>query len=151
MVFATYTYDRFPVVHVAFGPDVESDAEFDSFLAEWLVLHRGDQDFEFVFDTCQMGMVSVVYCLKLALFIRELKRAERQRLRRSVILVKDDYIQKLLDLMFCIQKPVAPVYILQTDETDVGTLEELWVRVASNPRATVVWPSGWFQEEDGSA
>ena len=40
-------------------------------------------------------------------------KTTRQYLQRSIIIVNNSFIQSLLDLIFFIQSPVAPVYIVR--------------------------------------
>ena len=49
-------------------------------------------------------------------FIHRLKKEPEQYLQRSIILVTNSFIQNLLDLIFFIQSPVAPVYIVREKE-----------------------------------
>ncbi len=49
-------------------------------------------------------------------FIHRLKKEPEQYLQRSIILVTNSFIQHLLDLIFFIQSPVAPVYIIREKE-----------------------------------
>ena len=46
-------------------------------------------------------------------FIHRLKKEPEQYLQKSIILVNNSFIQNLLDLIFFIQSPVAPVYIIR--------------------------------------
>ena len=49
-------------------------------------------------------------------FIHRLKKEPEQYLQRSIILVTNSFIQNLLDLIFFIQSPVAPVYIVREND-----------------------------------
>ena len=51
--------------------------------------------------------------------IRELKKKETQYLDKSVILINNNKIKYLLDAIFAIQKPVAPVYIYNINNDDI--------------------------------
>ena len=55
-------------------------------------------------------------------FIYKLRKKEYQYLQKSVIVLNDNRIQRLVDFIFAIQSPVADVFIL-TNEND--PLEEL--------------------------
>ena len=46
-------------------------------------------------------------------FIYRLKKEPIQYLQKSIIIVNNSFIQSLLDLIFFIQSPVAPVYIIK--------------------------------------
>ena len=49
----------------------------------------------------------------MANFIHELKNNDYQYLKYSVIIVKNKAIQYLLNIIFKIQKPVAPIYMIE--------------------------------------
>ena len=49
-------------------------------------------------------------------FIYKLKKKPIQYLQKSIIIVNNSFIQSLLDLIFFIQSPVAPVYIIEKSD-----------------------------------
>ena len=48
-------------------------------------------------------------------FIKNLKRRDYQYLQKSIILVNSNIVKSMLDLIFYIQPPVAPVYIINNE------------------------------------
>jgi hypothetical protein len=50
----------------------------------------------------------------MAAFIHNLKKEPIQYLKRSTIIVKNSFIHRLLDLIFFMQSPVAPVEIIKS-------------------------------------
>ena len=112
-MFADYDVSSFPVVRVKFTKQID-DNDFDDFLNKWLELYRDKRDFNFIFDTRDMGYIHVKYCLQMALFIYRLKREPHQYLTHSKIIVDNIYIHNLLYIVFNIQKPVSPVDIVDS-------------------------------------
>lgn len=110
-MFAEYNYDNFPIVFVSFSESINSETEFDQFLNEWLILYHNRRDFSFVFDTRNMKNISPKYAIKMTLFIKNLRKQPYHYLQKSLILVNDKYIKRLLDFVFTLQSPVAPVYL----------------------------------------
>ena len=110
-MFAEYNYDNFPVVFVSFSESINSETEFDQFLNEWLILYHNRQDFSFIFDTRNMKNISIKYAIKMSLFIKSLRKEPYHYLQKSLILVNDKHIKRLLDFVFTLQSPVAPVYL----------------------------------------
>ena len=108
-MWAEYNYSAYPIVEVNMKGNIENDEEFDSFLNEWSELYRKQRDFVFIFDTRDVGWVSPRYALKMANFITELKKLDRQYLKRSSIVVNSWWIKLLLQLIFYIEPPVSPV------------------------------------------
>ena len=111
-MFAEYNYDEFPYVRVKFSNTIENNEDFDKFLAGWIDLYNQKKNFTFIFDTTNVGFVNPKYCVKMAMFIHNLKRREIQYLQQSFIIVSSKLVERLLELIFFLQKPVAPVYII---------------------------------------
>ena len=114
-MFANYNFDKFPLVFINFSEKINSEEEFDEFLKQWLLLYQNKRNFNFIFDTRNMKDIDIKYCFKMALFIKKLRKEKIHFLQSSFILVNNNYIQKLLDLLFMLQSPVAPVYIWTTN------------------------------------
>ena len=115
-MFANYNYDNFPVIFVEFSENINSETEFDQFLSEWLILYHNRRDFSFIFDTRNMKNISIKYAIKMTLFIKNLRKQPYHYLQKSLILVNDKNIKRLLDFVFTLQSPVAPVYLWHINE-----------------------------------
>ena len=50
-------------------------------------------------------------------FIKKLKQFPYQYLQKSIIIVSNKYIKYLLNIIFKLQKPVAPVYLYSSKKT----------------------------------
>jgi len=111
-MFVKFNYDNFPKVTVVFGK-LESDDDFNILINEWMRLYSEKKEFEFEFDTSNLEVYNIKYCFKMASFIHKLKKEPVQYLQRSTIIVKNSFIHRLLDLIFFIQSPVAPVEIIK--------------------------------------
>ena len=119
-MFSEYDRSLFPLVKVKIT-GIPSGDDFDEFLREWLLLYEEKNDFSFLFDIRELGNVSPKYCFKMALFIYKLKKSEYQYLKKSVIILNDIKIQRLLDFIFSIQSPVADVFI---HNNNTGTIKD---------------------------
>ena len=115
-MFANYNYDNFPVIFVEFSENINSETEFDQFLSEWLILYHNRRDFSFIFDTRNMKNISIKYAIKMTLFIKNLRKQPYHYLQKSLIIVNDKNIKRLLDFVFTLQSPVAPVYLWHINE-----------------------------------
>tara|TARA_B110000495_G_C22724367_1_gene425353 strand:- start:94 stop:549 length:456 start_codon:yes stop_codon:yes gene_type:complete len=126
-MFAEYNHDHYPIVFVNFSESIESEDEFDQFLNEWLLLYHSQRDFSFIFDTRNMKNISLKYAIKMTLFIKELRKEKYHYLQKSLILVNNKSIKRLLDFVFTLQSPVAPVYIWLNDDdiSDSSLIETL--------------------------
>ena len=110
---------HFPIIKVSFNDEKQIEAEFDAFLNEWLKLYEEEREFYFIFDTCQLGMLNIKYAYKMSKFIKELKKRDKQFLKKSLIIVKNKYISFLLNIVFSITKPVANVYLFSEHEDEI--------------------------------
>ena len=114
---STYNYNDFPEVFVKMKGKIRNDDEFDSFCEKWYNLYEKNQDFTLIFDTTEVGFVSMKYAFKMRNFIRKLKREKKTGLEKSVIIVKTSWVRNLLRLIFFLESPVAPVYVV-TQKTE---------------------------------
>ena len=117
-MFANYNYDNFPVIFVEFSENINSETEFDQFLNEWLILYHNRQDFSFIFDTRNMKNINIKYAIKMTLFIKSLRKQPYHYLQKSLILVNNKHIKRLLDFVFTLQSPVAPVYLWLSENSN---------------------------------
>jgi predicted MPP superfamily phosphohydrolase len=126
-MFAEYNHVHYPIVFVNFSEAIESEDEFDQFLNEWLLLYHSQRDFSFIFDTRNMKNISIKYAIKMTLFIKELRKEKYHYLQKSLILVNNKSIKRLLDFVFTLQSPVAPVYLWLNDDdvSDSSLIETL--------------------------
>ena len=111
-MFVQFNYDNFPNVYVTFGK-LNSTEEFNILTSEWLRLYEQKIPFTFIFDSSNLEVYNIKYSFKMSAFIHRLKKEPEQYLQKSIILVTNSFIQHLLDLIFFIQSPVAPVYIIR--------------------------------------
>ena len=51
----------------------------------------------------------------MSLFIKNLKKQKTQYLQRSIIYVNNNIVKRMLDFIFILQPPVAPVYIVSNN------------------------------------
>ena len=114
-MFANFDYSAFPVVLVDLSGTINNDAQFTHFTENWLKLYEDQREFEFIFETQNMSsaFISPKYCLYVAFFIRSLKKKKIQYLKKSKIYVYNKYIFRLLKFIFYIEKPVAPVELIE--------------------------------------
>ena len=122
-MWATFDYTKYEtrsIVKVMFSDEV-NDASFDAFLKEWISLYNAKRDFSLVFDTTRVGYVPLKYSIRMSSFIGKLKKCPYQYLKKSVFIVSSNFVQYMLDFIFLIQPPVAPIYMTQ----DVDKVESL--------------------------
>lgn len=141
-MFAEFDESEFPIVRVTFHGRIKAPIDFENLILMWEKYYKRKEPFYFMFDTRNMGIVSLKYCFRMASFIKRLKRRyKRQYLQHSVILVKNRYIKFLLWVTFKAQKPVAPVYI--TNDVEVYELlhQNLDAGIPPPPLVEIIYPT----------
>ena|SRR6056300_404564 len=107
----TIKKENFPNVYVKID-HINNNDDYFSFENTWLDLYKEKKDFIFVINIKDIGHVSMIYVYKLVQLISLLKREEKQYLKYSIIIVNTNIIKHLLNIIFMITTPVAPVYIV---------------------------------------
>lgn len=124
-MWAIYDYTDFPLINVNFNENINSDEEFGDFLNKWKLLYENKKNFEFIFDTKNCGYINPKYCFSMSYFIKKLKKEKIQYLKKSTIYVYHKFIWYLLKLIFAIETPVAPVYIIYINNENNIEKQEL--------------------------
>ena len=97
-MFAEYDRTHFPLVKVNIS-GIPSNNDFDLFLEEWLILYEEERDFMFLFDIRNLGDVPIKYCVKMSMFIYRLRKRPYQYLQKSMILLNNNNVKRLLDFI----------------------------------------------------
>ena len=118
-MFAQFDNSKFPLVQVNLAKTIESNEDFQNFLDEWMKYYNEKKDFTFIFDTTDVGFPPIKYCFKMSSFIKKLRREEKQYLQKSIIIVKSKTVMRLLNLIFFLQAPVAPVEMTEDEKEKV--------------------------------
>ena len=118
-MFAQFDNSKFPLVQVNLAKTIESNVDFQNFLDEWMKYYNEKKDFTFIFDTTEVGFPPIKYCFKMSSFIKKLRREEKQYLQKSIIIVKSKTVMRLLNLIFFLQAPVAPVEMTEDEKEKV--------------------------------
>ena len=106
----------FAEFYVKINSRIENDNDFQLFLNHWKLLYKNKKYFTFIFDTKDVNWIPIKYSIKMALFIKELKKEEHQYLQKSIINIYSENVNLLLNFIFIIQKPVAPVEIYKNNK-----------------------------------
>lgn len=96
---------------------IPGSGTFEELLKLWLHYYEFGNEFYFLFETRFLTKLPPLsYCFKMALFIYNLKKRPTQFLKQSTILVEKQGIMRMLDFIFWVQSPVAPVLIYKAPE-----------------------------------
>ena len=141
-MFTNYDYSEYnekSIVKVKLGETITDDNDFNYFLNKWLELYENKKDFIFIFNCENVGYVPIKYSIKMALFIRTLRRKDYQYLKKSIIYIPNPRVKRLLDIIFYIQPPVAPVYIIN----EINLIEEI-LKNNIPENTEIIYPSKSF-------
>ena len=92
------------------------DYSFKLFLSLWNFYCFQEKPIQFIFDIRKFQQIpSLSYCFSMAHFLYTIKN-KQHNLIQSIIIYQKDILKYLLDFIFYIQKPIAPVYLYKTDQ-----------------------------------
>lgn len=118
-MFSIYDYTEFPLVKVSFDGTIQNEQDFFMFTEQWIKLYEDQKEFNFEFDMKNMGLVNPYWSYRMATFISELKKREIHYLTSSKIINVNNFTYYLLKIIFAIQSPVAPVFIIRNDGSEI--------------------------------
>ena len=104
------------IVYVDLIGDLTDKKEFKLFTNQWLALYTLKKPFIFVFRTAQINYVNFLFCFDMAMFIYTLKQQPIQYLKKSIFIIQNEYIRKLLSYIFYLQSPVSDIYIIEKED-----------------------------------
>ena len=99
-MWAEYNYSSYPIVEIRMKGTIKNNEDYEDFINQWKRLNERKKDFVFIFDTREVGYVSMKYAFKMANFIKELKKEPKQYLRYSCIITGNWWTRLLLKLIF---------------------------------------------------
>jgi len=124
-MFATFDKLLFPRINVTFNGEIKHD-DYESFENQWMECYDHDISkgkFTFVMNTLNFqGYIhNLRHSYLLSKFIGNIKEKritdkKYDRLERSIIIVNNTIVRYLLQTVFLVQKPLAPIYIVQSQE-----------------------------------
>ena len=124
-MWANYYFNQNQLVKIRLKNGIENKADFNNFIDKWRDLYKEKNNFTFIFDTINTSIINPYYCYLMANFIKELKQNETQYLNYSIIIVKNYAIKILLNIIFGIQKPVAPVFLIDNNNENKQVINNI--------------------------
>lgn len=118
-MFFKINFASFPFVIIEFNEEEIKDNDFDFFLKSWENIYSYQKDFILIFDTVNMSIPSIKYCFKMSSFIKKIRNFPTQYLKKSIIIINNDIICKMLQFVFYLQPPVADVYLTKVNINNV--------------------------------
>jgi transposase len=137
-MWSQYDYSNLPIVKVTFSGKLNEDNQYYNFIRQWTLLYQKQTNFKFIFDTSSCGYVNIKYALKMPFFIKKIKNLPQQYLQESIIIYNSSWIRYLLSLIFNIQSPVAPVYLVAKDDYQEDMIHNINLY---SDKVTIIKPS----------
>jgi len=120
-----FNKEKFPLVEVTIKSIVD-DVQYDMFEESWLDLYKRENNFYFIFKITDVQNIHIKYITKIVSFIQFLKNnIKKQYLQFSVIIVSNIFIKHLLNIIFKLTTPVAPVYIVNKNDYYNNLLDDI--------------------------
>lgn len=125
--FAVFDFDNFPSISIKLNNTIKDENDYKSFTHNWLNAYRMKQYYHMIIDSSNTNLVSMSYVIRISQFIKNLKATAKEKygeqwLQYSIILVKSDFVMKLLNMIFYISNPIAPVFIISKDN-DINLIQ----------------------------
>ena len=137
-MWADYYYNQNELVKVKFNNGINQETDFRDFIDKWYNLYDKKNNFTFIFDTINTSIVNPYYCYSMASFIYDLKKRDKQYLNYSVIIVKNYAIKILLNIIFGIQKPVAPVFLIDNNKKNESIINDIQKSISNNELKSIL-------------
>ena len=116
-------YEKCSVIKVMLYNNI-NDEYFNSFINEWQNIYKHKKNFILIFNTINVSIISIKYCIKMSKFISKLKEEKIQFLQKNIIIINNNIVKYMLNIIFNIQKPVAPVYLIElNDNTNIKIIK----------------------------
>ena len=133
----SFTSVSFPIVKFMFSGKIRTDLEFDDITNLWEKQYEKEKPFSIIFDTRLMKIPDLKYAIKMVQFIGKLKKKKPQYLEKSYIIIRKRSIVRLLDFIFLIQPPVAPVFVTKNYIDEREGFDNLKIIRKYKPRKTL--------------
>lgn len=106
---------NFPYIYVKIK-NINNDVDYNKFENLWLDLYKEKKNFIFIININNIENVNMIYAYKMVNLIQTLKKREIQYLDYSILIVSGYIIRNVLNIVFKLTAPVAPIYIV--DKSD---------------------------------
>jgi hypothetical protein len=106
---------EYPYVYITFNHEnIVDDKNLDIFFQTWLDIYKEQKPYIIIFDGTMVNYTKPSFIFKFAKFMKKLRKQEPQYLQYSIIIIDNSLMRGIMNMVFRIQKPVAPVYMCKT-------------------------------------
>lgn len=118
-MFYKYNYAKFPIVYVDFNNNIINENNLNLFLEEWDNIYKKNKEFTLIFNTTNINIQLdlMTHSFTIINFIKKIK-TYKPLLKKSIIIVQNNFIKNILYYIFQIQSPVCITYITKNNNID---------------------------------
>jgi hypothetical protein len=121
---------NFPIIKIKLIGDITKDS-LNKFFNVWLNFYKKKKNFYLLFDICEVNNPSIKNGFQLARFIQKIKNKNPQYLKKSILILNNNYIiRKIMGIVFKITPPAAPLYLYWKHEYEYNvnndTIQEIF-------------------------
>jgi len=120
----TFDFSLFPIIKIKFNNNL-SDSQFNQFLKDWEDIYSFKKNFIMIFYTDNLSSPALLQCYKIASFIQKLKEKYDKLLSKSIFIINNYIVEKLLYFIFFIQKPISDIYIIKNYNENINIDSEI--------------------------
>jgi hypothetical protein len=143
-MFAQFNDTMFPNIHINLKLDNINEKDFTEFTQKWESYDKRKTPYTFIFTSEGRGLKTTKYIKSIIIFINKLKKRKKIYnnvfLSKSIMICKTNFTKYLLKCVFSLQKPLAPVYIIE-NEKYIGKLCD---NIAKHPKLYDSTVSAYF-------
>lgn len=115
---------KLPYVYVKIN-NISNDVDYYKFENLWLDLYKDKKKFKFIIQINELGNINMIYAYKMVNLIQRLKKEEIQYLDYSILIVNGYIIRNILNIVFKLASPVAPIYIVDKSDYYQGLISDI--------------------------
>lgn len=118
-----------PYVYITFTEqNVIDDKNLELFFSIWLSIYNENKPYIIVFDATIIDYAKPTFIFKFVKFMKKLRKQNPQYLQYSIIIIDNSLMRGLMNMVFRIQSPIAPVYLCNSSDK----LDELHNEIHKN-------------------
>ena len=133
-MFAEFNDTMFPDIRINLKLDNINDQAFNEFTQKWESYDERNTPYTFIFTSEGSGLKTTKYIKSIIIFIKKLKKRKKIQnnvfLSKSIMVCKTNFTKYLLKCIFSLQKPLAPVYIIDNE----NYISKLCDNIAKHPK-----------------
>lgn len=125
---------EYPYVYITFThANIVDDKNLEVFFDTWLDIYNEKKPYIIIFDGNKIDYAKPTFVYKFTKFMKKLRKQTPQYLQYSIIIINNSLMRGLMNMVFKIQPPVAPVYLCE----DAEKLEELHYKIHNKTAPTI--------------